>query len=61
MPKTQTILNVRVDLDMLERLDALADVRDMSRSELVRAMLEYCIDQFEQGALDASPMAVAPK
>lgn len=49
---SRTMLSVRLDDDLVEAIDDIADRANMSRSALVTAMLSYCVDAIQEGEID---------
>jgi len=44
-----TKVTLRIEDEMLEKIDAIADRMNVSRSDAMRAMVQYVIDSVESG------------
>lgn len=52
-----TSVTVRLEDELLDPIDRLADQLRVSRTGIIRAMLEFCLAAVEQGDLDLSVTA----
>lgn len=50
----QIQLTVRIDEDIADRLETIADKLGISRSDLLRAVLEYCVEAIEEGGMEVT-------
>ena len=50
IPKNQdkTVISIRLNNDMIKQIDDMATKADVSRNELIRQMLEFCLERTAQ-------------
>lgn len=50
IPKNQdkTVISIRLNNDMIKQIDELAAKSDVSRNELIRQMLEFCLERTKE-------------
>ena len=50
----KTVISVRIDKELLDRIDAVASMSDLSRNEIICQSIEFALDNTDEQGTDGS-------
>ena len=50
----KTVISVRIDKELLDRIDAVASLSDLSRNEIICQSIEFALDNTDEQGEDGS-------